>query len=128
MYVSKESKQVSHNAITVHSTVYMYVSKELKQVSCNAIYFMQTHNPDTNKSWFELRQEVGLDIIDDEEEEENIQKEEEDKEVAHIFKESKQCHEQMLRGMCVERVKRNKIHVPTNCVLVNVEGVESACI
>ena len=100
MYVSKESKQVSHNAITVHSTVYMYVSKESKQVSCNAIYFMQNHDPDANKSWFELRQEVGLEIIDDEEEEENIQKEEEDKEVARIFKESKQRHEQMLRGMC----------------------------
>ena len=30
--------------------------------------------------------------------------------MAHIFKESKQRHEQM-RGMCVERVERNKIHV-----------------
>ena len=100
MYVSKESKQVSHNAITIHSTVYMYVSKESKQVSRNGIHFMQNHNPNANKSWFELGQEVGLDIIDDEEEEENIQKEEEDKEVVHIFKESKQRHKQMLRGMC----------------------------
>ena len=105
----------------------MYVSKESKQVSRNAIYFMQNHDPDANKSWFELGQEVGLDIIDDEEEEENIQKEEEDKEVVHIFKESKQRHEQMLRGTCVKR-ERNKIHVPTDCVLVNVEGVKSACI
>ena len=40
-----------------------------------------------------------------------MQKEEEDKEVARIFKESKRCHEQMLRGMCVKRVERNKIHV-----------------
>ena len=100
MYVSKESKQVSHNAITVHSTMYMYVSKESKQVSHNPIYFIQSHDPDADKSWYELGQEVGLDIIDDEKEEENIQKEEEDKEVAHIFKESKQRHEQMLRGTC----------------------------
>ena len=100
MYVSKESKQVSRNAITVHSTVYMYVSKESKQVSRNPIYFIQSHDPDAHKSWYELGQEVGLDIIDDEEEEEKIQKEEEDKEVARIFKESKQRHEQMLRGTC----------------------------
>ena len=91
MYVSKESKQVSRNAITVHSTVYMYVSKKSKQVSRNAIYFMQNHDPDANKSWFELGLEVGLEIIDDEEEEENIEKEEEDQEVACIFKEGKQC-------------------------------------
>ena len=102
MCVSTESKQVSRNAITVHSTVYMYVkeSKESKQVSRNPIYFIQSHNLDAHKSWYELGQEVGLDIIDDEEEEENIQKEEEDKEVARIFKESKQHHEQMLRGTC----------------------------
>ena len=31
--------------------------------------------------------------------------------MARIFKESKRRHEQMLRGMCVERVERNKIHV-----------------
>ena len=82
----------------------MYVLKESKQVSRNAIYFMQNHNPDANKSWFELGQEVGLEIIDDDDdEEENIEKEEEDKEVARIFKESKQCHEQMLRGMCQKK-------------------------
>ena len=80
--------------------MYMYVSKESKQVSHNPIYFIQSHDPDAHKSWYELGQEVGLDIIDDEEEEENIQKEEEDKEVARIFKESKQRHEQMLRGTC----------------------------
>ena len=84
MYVSKESKQVSHNAITVPSTVYMYVSKESKQVSHNAIYFMQVNYLDSNKSWYELGQEAGLDIVDDEEEQEKMQKEEEDKEV-HVF-------------------------------------------
>ena len=57
-----------------------------------------------------LREEAGLEIVDDEEKE-KMQKEEEDKEVACIFKESKRRHEQMLRGMCVKRVKRNKIHV-----------------
>ena len=66
----------------------MYVSKESKQVSRNAIYFIQSQDPDAHKSWYELGQEVGLDIIDDNEEEENIEKEEEDKEVAHIFKET----------------------------------------
>ena len=80
----------------------MYVSKESKKVSRNAIYFMQVNDPD--------EQEAGLDIVDDEEEE-KMQKEEEDKEVVHIFKQSKQHHEQMLRGMCVKRVERNKIHV-----------------
>ena len=54
MYVSKELKQVSRNAITVHSTVYMFVLKESKQVSHNPIYFMQTTDPDANKLWFEL--------------------------------------------------------------------------
>ena len=98
------------NAITVHSTVYMYLSKESKQVIHNCIYFMQVNDPDANKSWYELGEEAGLEIVDDEEEE-KMQKEEEDKEVARIFKESKRHHEQMLRGMCVERVKRNKIHV-----------------
>ena len=111
IYVSKESKQVSCNAITVHSTVYMYLSKESKQVTHNCIYFMQVNDPDANKSWYELGEEAGLEIVDDEEEEEKMQKEEEDKEVVHIFKESKRHHEQMLRGMCVERVERNKIHV-----------------
>ena len=72
---------------------------------------MQVNDLDANKSWYELREKAGLEIVDDEEEEEKMQKEEEDKEVAHIFKESKRCHEQMLRGMCVERVERNKIHV-----------------
>ena len=105
IYVSKESKQVSCNAITVHSTVYMYLSKESKQVTHNCIYFMQVNDPNANKSWYELGEEAGLD-----EEEEKMQKEEEDKEVARIFKESKWHHEQMLRGMCVKRVERNKIH------------------
>ena len=72
---------------------------------------MQVNDPDANKSWYELGEEAGLEIVDDEEEEEKMQREEEDKEVAHIFKESKRRHEQMLRGMCVERVERNKIHV-----------------
>ena len=108
--MSKESKQVSCNAITVHSTVYMYLLKESKQVTHNCVYFMQVNDPDANKSWYKLREEVGLEIVDDEEEE-KMQKEEEDKEVPCIFKESKRHHEQMLRGMCVERVERNKIHV-----------------
>ena len=101
---------MSCNAITVHSTVYMYLSKESKQVTHNCIYFMQVNDPDANKSWYELREEAGLEIVDDDEEE-KMQKEEEDKELVHIFKESKRHHEQMLRGMCVKRVERNKIHV-----------------
>ena len=105
----------------------MYVSKESKQVSCNAIYFMQVNDPDQNKSWYKLGQEAGLDIVDNEEEEEKMQKEEEDKEVASIFKQSEQYREQMLRGTCVKRVERNK-NTCTDCVLVNVEGVESTCI
>ena len=72
---------------------------------------MQVNDPVPNKSWYELGEEAGLEIVDDEEEEEKMQKEEKDKEVACIFKESKQHHEQMLRGMCVKRVDRNKIHV-----------------
>ena len=103
------------------------VSKESKQVSRNAIHFMQVNDLDENKSWYELRQEAGLDIVDDDEEEEKMEKEEEDKEVACIFKQSKQCHEQMLRGMCVKRVERNK-NTCTDCVLVHVEGVKSTCI
>ena len=88
----KSRSRVSRNAITVHSIVYMYLSKESKQVSCNGIYFMQVNDPDANKSWYELGEEAGLEIVDDEEEEEEkMQKEEEDKEVVHIFKESKQC-------------------------------------
>ena len=71
---------------------------------------MQVNDPDANKSWYKLREEAGLEIVDEEEEREKMQKEEEDKEVAHIFKESKQRHEQMLRGTCVKRVDRNKIH------------------
>ena len=106
----KSRSRVSCNAITVHSIVYMYLSKESKQVSRNGIYFMQVNDPDVNKSWYELGEEAGLEIIDDEEEE-KMQKEEEDKEMVRIFKESKRHHEQMLRGTCVERVKRNKIHV-----------------
>ena len=81
------------------------------QKSHNAIYFMQVNDPDANKSWYKLREEAGLEIVDDDEEEVKMQKEEEDKEVSHIFKESKQHHEQMLRGTCVKRVERNKIHV-----------------
>ena len=117
----------SHNAITVHSTVYVYVSKESKQVSHYAIYFMQVNDLDQNKSWYELGQEAGLDIVDDKEEEGKTEKEEEDKEVACIFKQSKQHYEQMLRGTCVEGVERNK-NTCTDCVLVNVKGVKSFCI
>ena len=62
---------------------------------------------------------MGLDIIDDDEEEENMQKEEE---VTHIFKQTKQHHEQMLRGTCVKRVKRNKIHVPIVFLLMSKES------
>ena len=112
----------SHNGITVHSTVYMYVLKESKQVSHNGIYFLQVNDPDANKSWYELGEEAGLEIVDDEEEEEKIQKEEEDKEVAFIFKESKQRHKQMLRGMCVKRVNRNKIHVLIVFLLMSKES------
>ena len=89
----------------------MYLLKESKQVSRNGIYFMQVNDRDANKSWYMLGEEAGLEIVDDDEEEEKMQKEEEDKGVVHIFKESKQRHEQMLRGMCVERVERNKIHL-----------------
>ena len=56
----------------------MYVSKESKQVSHNSIHFMQVNDLDENKSWYKLRQEAGLDIVDDEEEEEKMEKEEED--------------------------------------------------
>ena len=63
----------------------MYVSKESKQVSHNAIYFMQVNDPDQNKSQYELGQEAGLDIVDDEEEEEKMQKEEEDTRRWHVF-------------------------------------------
>ena len=101
---------MSCNAITVHSTVYMYLSKESKQVTHNCIYFMQVNDLDANKSWYELGEEAGLEIVDDEEEE-KMQKEEEGKKVVRIFKESKWRHEQMLRGMCVKRVEKNKIHV-----------------
>ena len=80
--------------------MYMYVSKESKQVSHNPIYFIQSHDPDAHKSWYELGQEVGLDIIDDEEEEENIQKEEEDE----------------------VRVERNKIHVLIVFLLMSKES------
>ena len=125
IYVSKKTKQVSCNAITVHSTVYMYLLKESKQVTHNCIYFMQVNDPDANKSWYKLREEAGLEIVDDEEEEEKMQKEEVYfvrrcrncdvtpfyREVVRIFKESKRRHEQMLRGMCVKRVERNKVHV-----------------
>ena len=101
----------------------MYVSKESKQVSCNAIYFMQTKDPDANKSWFELGEEVRLDIIDEDEEEENIQKEKEDKEVTCISKkQTKQCHEQMLRSTCIERVERSKIHVPIVFLVMSKES------
>ena len=68
MYVLKESKQVSRNAITVHSIVYMYLLKESKQVSRNGIYFLQVNDLDANKSWYKLREEAGLEIVDDEEE------------------------------------------------------------
>ena len=83
---------------------------------------MQVNDLDANKSWYKLREEAGLEIVDDEEEEEKMQKEEEDKEVACIFKESKQCHEQMLRGMCVKRVNRNKIHVLIVFLLMSKES------
>ena len=56
----------------------MYVSKELKQVSHNSIHFMQVNDPDENKSWYKLRQETGLNIVDDDEEEEKMEKKEED--------------------------------------------------
>ena len=105
-----------------YTVVYMYLSKESKQVSHNCIYFMQVNDLDANKSWYELGEEAGLEIVDDEEEEEKMQKEEEDKEVAHIFKESKWHHEQMLRGMCVERVERNKIHVLIVFLLMSKES------
>ena len=44
--------------------------KESKQVTHNCIYFMQVNDLDANKSWYELGEEVGLEIVDDEEEEE----------------------------------------------------------
>ena len=81
---------------------------------------MQVNDLDANKSWYELREEAGLEIIDDEEE--KMQKEEKDKEVVHIFKESKRRHEQMLRGMRVERVERNKIHVLIVFLLMSKES------
>ena len=100
----------------------MYLSKESKQVSSNAIYFMQANDSDVNKSWYKLREEAGLEIVDDDEEETIMQKEEEDKEVARTFKESKEHHEQMLRGMCVERVERNKLHVLIVFLLMSKES------
>ena len=62
--LGQESKQVGCNAIQVHSTVYMYVSKESKQVSHNSIHFMQVNDPDENKSWYELGQKAGLYIVE----------------------------------------------------------------
>ena len=111
---------------TVHSTVYMYVSKEWKQVTHNCIYFMQVNDLDANKSWYKLGEEAGLEIVDDEKEEEKMQKEK-DKEVVRIFKESKQHHEQMLRGLCVERVKRTKIHVLIVFLLKSKESKVPVC-
>ena len=61
---------------------------------------MQTpdDDPDRGKSWYELGEKEGVEIVDDEELEAELEKEEEDKEVARIYKESKKRHEQMLRG------------------------------
>ena len=80
------------------------------------VFFMQVNDPDANKCWYELGQEAGFEIVDDDEEEEKMQKEEEDKEVA------KRRHEQMLRGTCVERVERNKIHVLIVFLLMSKES------
>ena len=33
---------------------------------------MQVNDPDANKSWYELGEEAGLEIVDDEEEEEKM--------------------------------------------------------
>ena len=85
---------------------------------------MQVNDPDENMSWYWLREWAGLEIVDDDEAEERILKDEEDKEVKQIFKQTRQCHEQMLSSMCVERVKRNK-NTCTSCVFVNVKGVKS---
>ena len=71
-------------------------------------------DPDRAKSWFELGEQEGVEIVDDDELEEELEKEEEDKEVARIYRENKKQHEQMLIGTCI------------NCVVCNVEGVESA--
>ena len=99
------------------------MSKDSKQVVM-LFMLMQVNDPDENMSWYQLREWAGLEIVDDDEAEKRILKDEEDKEVEQIFKQTRQCHEQMLRGMCFERVKRNK-NTCTGCVLVNVKGVES---
>ena len=84
------------------------MSKDSKQVVM-LFMLMQVNYPDENMSWYQLREWAGLEIVDDDEAEERILKDEEDrsKEVEQIFKQTRQCHEQMLRGMSVERVKRN---------------------
>ena len=58
-------------------------------------------DPDRTKSWFELGEQEGVEIVDDDELEAEIEKEEEDKEVAQIYRETKKRHEQMLRGTCI---------------------------
>ena len=59
-------------------------------------------DPDRAKSWFELGEQQGVEIVDDEELEAEIEKDEEDKEVARIYSETKKRHEQMLRGTCIQ--------------------------
>ena len=55
---------------------------------------------DDSKTWFELANLMGVDIIDDNEEE-NMKEEqnEEDKEVQNIIKKGKETKRKMLRGM-----------------------------
>ena len=67
---------------------------------------MQVNDSEANKSWYELGQWEGLDIVNDDEVEEELEKEEKDKEVERIYHHTKLLHKQLLRGKHVEGIKR----------------------
>ena len=68
------------------------------------------------RSWHEVGEDVGLEVIDEEE----VEEEEEDLEVKKIFKDSKAKHRQIMKGMHTNNVL-NHTHVE------EVEDVQYKC-
>ena len=62
------------------------------------MYWFQEVDPDAQRSWFELRADVGLEVVDDEEVEAEVEKIEEDKEVARIYEDAKNKHRKIMTG------------------------------
>ena len=85
---SKVSKQV---------VIYNFFYAHIKVYNILYLYFKEA-DPNTHRSWYELGNIVGKDVLSESEVDAEVEKTKEDEEVERIYKDAKEKHRRMMTG------------------------------